>query len=116
MDSGEGTDRRRNRTRKVVTVEEDAVERSGVKELSGYGTVEVVVVEVESPEKDQSSELRRDIPPEILAGDGDSDDARVREAGNVHAGNAGPVAWSWVVLVPVGEGFTGRLLIDGGFE
>ena len=70
-------------------------------------------MEVESPEINQTTELRRNIPPEILSGDGDSDDARVRKPGDVHARNAGPTTRIGVVFVPVEESRGRAVLIDG---
>lgn len=114
MEPGELADRRRERTGEIITVEEDTVQCGSVEELGRYGAVEVVVVKVESPEINQSTKFRRNVPPEIIPGDGDPNDPRVREPRDVIARNAGPTTRRGVVFIPVGENRRAvRLLING---
>lgn len=71
-------------------------------------------MKIEPPEIEKIPQFRRNIPTEIPTGDRNSDDAGVGEAGDIHAGNAGPAAGVGVVLVPVGEGGGG--VVNGGLE
>lgn len=115
LEPGDVADGRRKGTREIVTVEEDAVEGSGIEELNRDEAIKTVAVEIESPQIRQAAELGGDVAAEILGSEGNPDNARLGESSDIHAGNAGPLAGGGVGVVPVGESGGVGWLVNGGF-